>query len=588
MNTELQRARGRQMIVFLLVCAGMFGLLGRLYYWQVLQGPRLAQLANDEHTKDLPLDAARGLIYDANGHILATNVIRDDVYIEPKQFSIDHEHDDAAHTQSVMMSIVQSLHQVLPDVSESTLSKQFNTDVWTYRINANPITPLQSQQLHAMHLPDVFLQPRTVRVYPGGDLASQILGYVTADGKGVYGIEGQYNTLLTGKAGSLTAETDLNGNPLTVGASSGQAPVPGANITLTIDSTIQYLAQTALVSTIQKVQAKSGAVIVLNAKTGAIVAMAGAPDFDPNHYGNYASTQGCNNTVSVYLNPTLFCDYEPGSTMKSVTMAAALDQHLITPDTSFVDNGTIMLGDAAPVSNWAFAAYGNETMTQVLEHSANVGAAWVAYNKLHPTGFYPYLTRFGFGKPFNIDGPEQAGYYRTTTSPDWSTSDLTRQAFGQSILTSPFQMAMVYETIANGGVMMNPYLVSSINNNGHVTTTQPTVRRRIISAEAAKELTGMLVSAANYNKNATFAGYSIAVKTGTATTQGISDNITEASMAGFVPASNPQFVILVKLDQPSTTLNGGFDIFGGVAAGPLWRTIAQQLMRRYNVPPDQQ
>ena len=258
MNTELQRARGRQMIVFLLVCAGMFGLLGRLYYWQVLQGPRLAQLANDEHTKDLPLDAARGLIYDANGHILATNVIRDDVYIEPKQFSIDHEHDDAAHTQSVMTSIVQSLHQVLPDVAESTLSKQFNTDVWTYRINANPITPSQSQQLHAMHLPDVFLQPRTVRVYPGGDLASQILGYVTSDGKGVYGIEGQYNTLLTGKAGSLTAETDLNGNPLTVGASSGQAPVPGANITLTIDSTIQYLAQTALVSTIQKYRLKVG------------------------------------------------------------------------------------------------------------------------------------------------------------------------------------------------------------------------------------------------------------------------------------------------------------------------------------------
>lgn len=588
MNTELQRARRRQMLVFLLVCAGMLGLLGRLYYWQVLQGPKLAQLANDEHTKDLPLAAPRGLIYDANGHILATNVIRDDVYIEPKQFSIDHEHDDAAHTQSAMTTLVQSLHQVLPDVSESTLVKQFNTDVWTYRINTNPITPTQSQQLQNMHLPDVFLQPRTLRVYPGGDIASQILGYVTTDGKGVYGIEGQYNTLLAGKAGSLTAETDLNGNPLTVGASSGQAPVAGANITLTIDSTMQYLAQTALVSTIQKVQAKSGAVIVLNAKTGAVVAMAGAPDFDPNHYGNYASTQGCNNTISVYLNPALFCDYEPGSTMKSVTMAAGLDQHLITPDTSFVDNGTITLGDAQAVSNWAFAAYGNETMTQVLEHSANVGAAWVAYNKLHPDGFYPYLTRFGFGTPYNIDGPEQAGYYRTTTSPGWSTSDLTRQAFGQSILTSPFQMAMVYETIANGGVMMNPYIVSSINDNGHVTTTQPTVRRRIISADAAKQLTGMLVSAANYNKNATFAGYSIAVKTGTATTQGISDTITEASMAGFVPASNPQFVILVKLDQPSATLNGGYDIFGGVAAGPLWRTVAQQLMRRYNIPPDQQ
>jgi cell division protein FtsI/penicillin-binding protein 2 len=328
-------------------------------------------------------------------------------------------------------------------------------------------------------------------------------------------------------------------------------------------------------------------VIVLNAKTGAVVAMAGAPDFDPNHYGNYADQKGCNDSVSVYLNPALYCDYEPGSTMKSVTMAAGLDQHLITPDTSFVDNGTITLGDAAPVSNWAYKNYGTETMTQVLQHSANVGAAYVAYNILHSQGFYPYVERFGFGQPYNIDGPEQVGFYRTPDSKGWSTTDLTRQSFGQAIAASPFQMAMVYEAIANGGVMMNPYIVASVNDNGHITTTQPTVRRRVISAQAAHLLTGMLNSAANYNQNATFTGYSIAVKTGTATTQGISDNITEASMAGFVPASNPQYVILVKLDQPSTTLGGGFDIFGGVAAGPLWRGVAQQLMRYYDVPPDQ-
>lgn len=586
MNAELQRARRRQMLVFLLVCTGMFALLGRLYYWQILQGPHLAQLANDEHVQSLTLDAPRGLIYDANGHILATNVVRDDVYIEPKQFSLDHENADATQTQNAMMSIVRALHQVMPDVPESDIVKKFNTDLWTYRVNYSPIQPAQSQQLQKLHLPDVFLQPRTIRTYPGGDLASQILGYVASNGSGIYGIEGQYNKLLAGKPGSLTAETDLNGNPLTVGASSGQAPVAGANITLTIDSSIQYLVQTALVAAVKKLQAKGGTVIVLNAKTGAVIAMAGAPDFDPNHYGDYANQKGCNNSVSVYLNPALFCDYEPGSTMKSVTMAAALDQHLITPDTSFVDNGVISLGNAAPVANWAFKGYGTETMTQVLEHSANVGAAYVAYNFLHPKGFYPYLARFGFGQPYNIDGPEQVGYYRTNTSPDWSITDLTRQAFGQAIATSPFQMAMVYEAIANGGVMMNPYLVASVNDNGLVTTTHPTERRRIISAEAAKQLTGMLVSAANYNQNATFAGYSIAVKTGTATTQGLSDNVTEASMAGFVPASNPQFVILVKLDQPSTTLGGGFDIFGGVAAGPLWRTIAQQLMWYYHIPPD--
>jgi cell division protein FtsI/penicillin-binding protein 2 len=586
MNVELQRARRRQMVVFVLVCGGMLLLLGRLYYWQVLNSSRLSQLATDEHTKDLPLKAPRGLIFDAQGHLLATNIVRDDVYIEPRQFRIDFEHDDNAHDKWI--SLIQTLHQVLPYISEDNLINAYNSDAWTLRVNNQPIDPAQSEQLQAMYsrLPDVFLQARTLRSYPGGDLAAQVLGYVDSNAMGEYGIEGKYNTLLAGKDGSITAETDLNGHPLTVGASSGQAPVPGANLTLTIDSTMQYVVQTALVNEIKKLQAQSGSVVVLNARTGAVVAMAGAPSFDPNNYGNYASQMGCVNSVSVYFNPTLYCTYEPGSTMKAVTMAAGLDQGLITPNTAIYDPGYIRFNDAQTVTNWNYQGYGMETMTQVLDHSANVGAAYVAHDKLKSTGFYPYVQRFGFGKPYNIDGPESAGTYRTNTSIGWSPSDLTRQAFGQSISTTPFQMAMVYEAIANGGVMMQPTLVQSINNNGQVTTTHPQVRRRVISANAAKQLTGMLVNAANYNQQATFPGYSVAVKTGTATTQGISDMQTEASMAGFLPASNPQFVILVKIDRPSATIAGGTAIFGGTAAAPLWKTIAEQLMWHYNVPPD--
>ncbi len=589
MNQELQRARHRQMFVFVLVCGGMLLLLGRLYYWQVLEHPRLSQLATDEHTKNLPLLAPRGLIFDAEGHLLATNVMRDDVYIEPKQFRIDFEHDDNAHDKWV--SLIHTLHQVLPSISEDTLINAYDSDLWTLRINRQPIEPAQSEQLQAMsaRLPDVFLQQSPIRSYPGGDLAAQVLGYVDTKATGQYGIEGLYNTMLAGKDGSLTAERDLNGNPLTVGASSGQAPVPGANLTLTIDSTIQYVAQTALVDTIKKLQAQSGSVVVLNARTGAVVAMAGAPSFDPNHYGDAFAQKGCVNSVSVYFNPVMYCTYEPGSTMKAVTMAAGLDQGLITPDTSFTDNGTISFPDAATVANWNFQPYGVETMTQVLEHSANVGTAYVAHNILGANRYYPYVQRFGFGQAFNIDGPEQVGSYRTDVADPntWSVTDLTRQAFGQAISTTPLQMAMVYETIANGGVMMQPYLVQSINNNGHITTTQPYVRHQVISAKTAKLLTGMLVSAANYNKQATFPGYSVAVKTGTATVQGLPDTETEASMAGFLPASNPQFVILVKIDRPSATIAGGTAIFGGTAAAPLWKSIAEQLMWHYNVPSDQ-
>jgi cell division protein FtsI/penicillin-binding protein 2 len=440
--------------------------------------------------------------------------------------------------------------------------------------------------LRSLQLPDVFLEPRTWRTYPGGTLGSQILGYVTqndANNHGNYGIEGMFDALLEGKPGSFTAVKDLQGNPLDVGSINEQPPVSGANLTLTIDSTVEYMVSTALADTVKNLQAQSGTVVVINARTGAVVAMAGAPTFDPNNYGQYASLQGCLGSEEVYFNPALYCGYEPGSTMKMVTMAAALDQGLITPDTTLNDPGCLTFSDAPEVCNWEYKAYGTESMTQVLIHSANVGAAHVAHDILGANRYYPYLSRFGFGQRTNIDGPEEAGVYLSPDDPNWTVSDLTRQAFGQSILATPLQVAMAYEAVANGGVMMNPYLVSKIDTDGKVATTQPKIDRRVISVRAAQLLTGMLTQAAHFGsaKLAQVPGYSVAAKTGTATTQGISADQTEASVAGFIPASNPQFVILVKIDRPQKA------IYGSTAAAPLWKTVAQQLMWYYSVPPDQ-
>lgn len=592
MSVELRRARNRQMLIFLLVCVGMVILIGRLYYWQVLrgygpadcaQGYGLAQCANLEHVQNLPLNAPRGLIYDVLGHILATNVVRDDVYIEPYQFSVDHTPDTY---QSALTNLVETLHQVLPSVSTETLYKDFNQGYQTVRI-ASHIDPGQSEQLRRLQLSDIFLEPRTWRIYPGGTLAAQILGYVQQDDQkssGVYGIERQYDQLLAGRPGSLTAEFDLSGNPLIVGASAEQPAVSGADLTLTIDSTMQYMAQTALAETVKQLGAASGSVVVVNVRSGAIVAMAGEPTFDPNTYSKSATQTGCLGTESVFFNPTLYCAYEPGSTMKAVTMSAALDQGLITPDTTFNDPGYRLFKDAPVVVNWNGLGYGIESMTQVLEHSANVGAAYVAHDILGPDRYYPYLEKFGFGKATGISSQEETGYYRSpSNSPTlWSPSDLTRQAFGQSIEATPLQMAMAYEAIANGGVMMHPYLLAVCNNNGHVVTMQPQVLRRVISARAAMLLTGMLRHSATdgFAQPAQVPGYTIAAKTGTATTQGLSNDQTEASVAGFIPATNPLFVILVKIDRPQKT------IYGGTAAAPLWRTIGQQLMWYYHVPPD--
>jgi cell division protein FtsI/penicillin-binding protein 2 len=414
------------------------------------------------------------------------------------------------------------------------------------------------------------------------------LGYVQQDEKnshGIYGIEHQYDALLAGKPGSFTAETDLNGNPLIVGASSEQSPVDGADLTLTINSDIQYMVQTGLAETVKELQAQSGTVVVINARTGAVVAMAGEPTFDPNHYGSYASAKGCLGTEVVFLNPALYCAYEPGSTMKAITMAAALDQGLVTPETTLYDPGYIQFSDAPTVVNWNWLGYGTETMTQVLEHSANVGAAYIAHTILGPDRYYPYLARFGFGQATGVGGQQEAtGFYRTPSNApqQWSMSDLTRQAFGQSILATPLQVVMAYEAIANGGLLMRPYLVASTNDNGHVVVTQPQVVRRVISTHTAQVLTAMLMQVVlhGFAQPAKVPGYTVAAKTGTATTQGLAADQTEASLAGFIPATNPQFVMLVKIDQPQAT------IYGGTAAAPLWKAIAQQLMWYYHIPPD--
>src|SRR5579872_207960 len=222
MHDQLRRARKRQMVIFLLVVVALGGLLGRLYYWQIAQahsGYNLAQLASQEHLQNQILNAPRGIIYDASGHILATNVIRDDVYVEPIQFSVDHPD----NPQDALASLILTLHRVLPQASEDTLTRDFVLNQQAVLV-ATRIDPAQSQQLQSLQLPDVFLEPRTWRVYPAGALAAQILGFVSsATNQGVYGLESQYNALLAGKPGSFTAETDLNGDPLVVGASSEQA-----------------------------------------------------------------------------------------------------------------------------------------------------------------------------------------------------------------------------------------------------------------------------------------------------------------------------------------------------------------------------
>ncbi len=583
MSKELRRVRIWQMVFFLLICLSLLALLQHLIFWQLQQHNMLAALALQEQQQPIIVPAGRGSIYDANGALLALNVMENAVVADPQ--AIQQANSQQPGTFNTTLSQLVSILNVPAAMLRPRLllSQQGQPVTFTYLVDGNNqriyATRSQSNRITALlnngQLEGIGLLPESVRHYLDGSLAAQVLGFVQQDsGTGQYGLEQYYNSLLLGQPGKLIAQANANGDPLALGDQVWSPPVNGANLTLTLDANVQATVEQMLQETIAQYQADSGSVIIVNPKTGAIIAMASEPSFDPNQYSAVSS-------YNLFTNPVTSDLYDPGSTMKAVTMSAALDLHLITPDTSFYDPGSYTV-DGITLHNFDDTAYGTETMTQVLQHSANVGAIWVALTKLGAANFYHYLSQFGFGALTHIDLPnESAGI--VPEGADQTTLNLAENSFGESVGVTPLQMAMAYAALANGGVLMRPYVVSSITQNGHVTRFGPHVVRQAVSPQTAQTITQMLAQSAvdGEAEEALVPGYQIAAKTGTSTPPNQPAGYTYASVAGYAPASNPQFVMLVKIDHPRAS------IFGGSVAGPLWHDIAAWLFNYYRIPPDQ-
>jgi cell division protein FtsI/penicillin-binding protein 2 len=371
---------------------------------------------------------------------------------------------------------------------------------------------------------------------------------------------------------------DANGDPLATAPQRQVPAVPGADVTLTLDANVQYWVEQGLAQAITQTGAQGGTVIVMDPHTGAIVAMASLPSFDPNAYSA--------SPLALFINPAVTDAYDPGSVMKAVTMAAGIDIGVITPDSTLYDTGVANV-DGVAIHNWDNRGHGIESMTQVLQYSANVGAIWVA-QRIGRDQLNSYLTAFGFGQPTAVGLPdESAGLLAHPGSPQQAALDLAENAFGESIGVTPLQMAAAYGALANGGVLMRPYIVRSISaqgGQGPVASYGPQPVRQVVSPETAQTVTQMLVDSAAVSEAemSLVQGYRIAAKTGTSTPDTADPSRTFASVVGYAPASNPRFVLLVKLDRPRST------IFGGSAAGPLWRQLARQLFVYYQIPPDVQ
>ncbi len=426
------------------------------------------------------------------------------------------------------------------------------------------------------------LQP--YRFYPEKEIASQLLGFVTyndGEGQGKYGLEEFFNEELFGKYGSLKTEKGGAGSVMIVNDREYIKPEAGSDIILTIDRNIESMACQKLKEAVEKHGASGGSVIVMNPKTGAIIAMCSAPDFNPNDYKNVKD-------ISYYNNPAIFYQYEPGSVFKTVTMAIAIDQGKVSPSTTYNDKGQIMIdGWPKPIKNSDFSTHGPHgvvDMTAVLDNSLNTGAIF-AMNQVGPKVFADYVKKFGFGEKTGVElGSESPGSIANLLTNKIRNIDAATASFGQGLAVTPLQMLMPYQAIANKGMMMKPYIVKSIiKTNGITENTTPKQSGRIISEKTAATVSAMLVNVVEqgHSKKAAIEGYYIGAKTGTAqvaTIGGYSANDYIHTFIGIAPIEDPVFVMLTKIDRPKDVQ------FAEGSAVPLWRDIADFILNYYAVP----
>lgn len=427
------------------------------------------------------------------------------------------------------------------------------------------------------HLIRVSCTPHLIRSYPEKKLASNIIGFVMRDTKqGQLGIEEKYDSTLFGNDRTLWALWDPH--------KADQAPDPddGANIILTIDSVLQADVENILDKTIQKTGALAGTVIVMDPQTGEILAMASSPRADINQYWSSDYLDIINNHENVFN--YAIRSYEPGSVVKVLTMAAALDAGVVEPNTEFIDEGEIEIGGVT-IKNWNEKAWGPQNMTSCMQNSLNVCLAWVA-TELESEQFYNYFQDFGFGQMTGIElSGEAPGLVKSYWSPDYTRSELGTNAFGQGIEITPIQMVKAISAIANKGEMVAPRIIHSIVDDGYRYTPPKTVVGHPVTAETAQTLTDMLQeSLQNESSLALVPGYSLAGKTGTAEIyvpgQGYKSTATNTSFVGWGPTDDPKFLVYVWVSKPSAS------IWGSEIAAPVFRKVVEKLVIHLGIPPD--
>jgi cell division protein FtsI/penicillin-binding protein 2 len=571
-KTGLIKANFRIYILVFFVFAGALVIFFRLYNLQVSAHVYYQEMAADQHKIYEDLIPKRGEIFAKDGsgsYPVAVNRELSLVYAVPREVE---DARSEAHELAVILQI-----------DEGDLEKKLDQSDGWYAVIAHKVEDDKVTEIASKKLKGIYMTPESERTYPAGSFASQVVGFVGSDGEktvGRYGLEAYWNKELEGTKGRLEQERDTGGRWISIGDKKLVPAQNGADLYLTIDHTIQYRAEMAIKKAVEKYQADRGSIVVMNPATGGILAMASAPDFNPNDYSKI-------DDVSVFANPAVSDNYECGSIFKSITLAAGVDAKVVTPDTTYVDTGEVNEAGYS-IHNSDLKANGAQTMTQVLEKSLNTGAIYVE-KLLGNVRFLEYVKNFGFGTKTGIDTIGEASGNISGLKELRNINAFTA-AFGQGLSVTPIQFASAVAAIANRGRMMKPHFVEKIAySDGRVDGIQPQEARSVISKEASLDATRMLVSVVQngHGKRAAVPGYLVAGKTGTAQVPkagggGYEDNQHIGSFAGYAPAYDPKFAMLVKLDNPKNV------DWAESSAAPTFGEMAKFLLDYYNVEPTEE
>lgn len=547
-------------------------LIGQLFRIQVLSHDFYVALAEGQHDLFQHLFPERGKIYARDrqsgdqAFLLATNRTLNLLFAEPFRIKAP-------------INTAQALSSIL-GIEEAELIGKISSPTERYRVLARKLDDETREKIEALKLEGIGFTKEDFRYYPEGVTGGQMLGFVGESDKGKsgrYGVEGWFDKDLAGAQGYLESEKDSRGRVIAVGNRTLQPAKDGDDLVLTIDRTVQYVACKKLEEWVKKFNALKGSVVIIDPRTGAVIAMCNAPTFDPNEYGKIES-------VDVYNNTAIFEPYESGSVFKAITMAAGLDTGKISPSTIFDDPGEVKIGPFT-IRNSDLKAHGRVDMTTVLAESLNTGLVEVVH-RLGPQKFLAYVRDFGFGQKSGIElQTEAAGNIEPLSRKGdiWSATG----SYGQGITVTVLQLAAAYAAVANDGVLMKPYIVDEVRHaDGTVEKRAPKSIRRVVSERASELLSGMLVAVVEkgHGTRAGVPGYWIAGKTGTAQIPrqdggGYEVGQTIGSFAGFGPVDDPKFAMVVRVDRPEGVQ------FAESTAAPLFGDIAKFLLDYYQVPP---